>query len=156
MQNHQRKAEMLPPSAKPQQQRCFIFISCFTGTPLLPFWSQSPIRAPLSSSLCPQTPLKIQPFCTHSSCKSVTFYHQSARSYSKKRQPPERAKDTDLSFPRPLKTSDPRRGLIHIIKAKEVKSPSQVPLDIRKQPDSQMLLMTTFGPWKLCWKDEDS
>ena len=136
VQSHYRKAGLLPPSAKPHQQHCFVFISCVTGKPLLLFWlSQSQTRAPLSSSLCPQTSLKTQAFCTHSSCKSVTVYHQPARSYSKKRQPLELAKDTNLSFPRPLKNADPRRGLIHIIKTKEVKSPSQVPPDIRKQAD---------------------
>lgn len=140
---------MIPPSTKLQHQHCFILISCITGKPLLPFWfSQSQTRAPLSSSLCPQTPLKAQPFCTHSSCKSITVYHQPARSYSKKHQPLELTKDTDLSFPWPLKNTDPNRGLIHIIKTKEVKSPSQVPLDIREHTDCTDAVDDLIWPMK--------
>jgi len=93
------------------------------------------MSAPLSRSLCPQTPLKIQPFCIHSSCKSVTLYHQHARSYSRKHKALELAKDIDLSFPRPLKDAEPSRGLIHSAKTREVNRPSQVPLNTRKPAD---------------------
>lgn len=95
------------------------------GMHIFPPDSQLQTRAPLASPLGPQTPLKIKPFCTHSSCKSVRVYHQPPRSCAKKHQPLELSKDTGLSLPRPLKTASPGEGQSISPKIRNTKPPNR-------------------------------
>lgn len=108
--------------ANPQQEHCFVSISCFTGNPHLPFSISQPQKS---------TPLKFSVPSgsekhNHSACQiaaDLSWFIICLQDCTPKSQLLDHAKATGLSFPILPRDAGPRRGKNHLVMIKESQKP---------------------------------